>query len=440
MSEASVLSRPVAAEALGQRLRTAVGYGAVLGIGALSVLLCVTAAAGPSFVVPAGRQDFTTWIAGPLHGIVSRTLTAEQSVLVLVAMCVCYAATLAWGSSVRARWVVMAIVLLHVLYAIAPPLISKDVFSYISYARLGASHGTNPYQHAPFLFPNDPAYPFVAWRHVGSAYGPLFTVATYPLALVSVPVAMWTIKVVTAIASLGLVALTWRCAERMGRDPLKAAIWVGLNPILLVYGVGGAHNDLIMLALMMGALALTLEKREGSAAAAVVLAGAIKATGGVMLPFLFLQARDKRRVLVGALAAVIPLLLMSYAAFGTGAIGLLKILKRQQLLVSGDSIPNQLAKFVGLPGETSDVRLAARLLLAGSLVWLAWRVWRRGMDWVAATGWSMVALVATSSWMLGWYVLWPLPFAAVSRDRRLQAVTLLLLVYFVGLRWTVFIH
>ncbi|MEA2446118.1 MAG: alpha,6-mannosyltransferase, partial [Thermoleophilales bacterium] len=392
MSEASVLSRPVAAEALAQRVRAALGYAGVLGIGALSLLLCVTAAAGASFDVPAGRHDFTTWIAGPLHGLVSRTLTAEQSVLVLVAMCVCYAATLAWGSSVRARWVVTAIVLLHLLYAIAPPLISKDVFSYISYARLGATHGSNPYQHAPFLFPNDAAYPFVAWRHVGSAYGPLFTVATYPLAFVSVPVAMWTIKIVTAIASLGLVALTWRCAERMGRDPVKAAIWVGLNPILLVYGVGGAHNDLIMLALMMGAVALTLEKRESLAAGAVILSVAIKATGAPMLPFLFLQSRDKRRVVLGALAAAIPLLVITYAAFGTGALGLLKILKRQQLLVSGDAMSNQLAKFVGLSGVTSDVRLISRLLLAGSLAWLAWAVWRRGMDWVAATGWSMVAL------------------------------------------------
>jgi hypothetical protein len=440
MSQASVLTRPVAAEALAQRVRSAAAYGSILGIGALSLLLCVTAAAGVSFVVPAGRRDLTRWLEGPLHGLVSRTLTAEQSVLVIAAMCVCYAATLAWGSSVRARWVVTAIVLLHVLYAIAPPLISKDVFSYISYARLGAAHGTNPYQHAPFLFPDDPAYPFVAWRHVGSAYGPLFTVATYPLAFVSVGVAMWTIKVVTAIASLGLVALTWRCAARMGRDPLKAVIWVGLNPVLLVYGVGGAHNDLIMLALMMGAVALTLERREGSAAAAVVLGAAVKATGATMLPFLLLAARDKRRTVVGALAVAIPLLAMSYATFGTGALGLLKILKRQQLLVAGDAIPNQLAKFAGLSGVTSDVRLLARLVLAGSLAWLAWRVWRGAIDWVAATGWSMVALVATSSWLLGWYVLWPLPFAAVSRDRRLQAATLMLLVYFVAMRWTVFIH
>jgi alpha-1,6-mannosyltransferase len=440
MSGASVATAAPATPALPRRVRVGIGYGSILGLGALSVLLCVTAAAGASFVVPAGRRDLAGWMAGPLHGLLARTLTAEQSVIVVLAMTACYLAALASGSSVRARWVVGAIVLLHVLYAIAPPLVSKDVFSYIGYARLGARHGTNPYLHGPFLFPDDPAYPLIAWRHVASAYGPLFTVATYPLAFVSVPVAMWTIKIVTAAASLGLVALTWRCASRLGRDPVQAAVWVGLNPVLLVYGVGGGHNDLIMLAAMMGAVALALERRDGLAAGAVVLGAAIKATGGAMLPFLLLQSRDRRRVAIGALAAGVPLGVLSYAFFGSGVLAELTVLKRQQLLVSGDAIPNQLGRLAGLDGVTSDVRLASRLVLIAALAWLAARVWRGSMDWIAATGWSMVAVVVTSSWLLGWYVLWPLPFAAVSRDRRLQAATVALLVYFLALRWTVFVR
>jgi alpha-1,6-mannosyltransferase len=195
-----------------------------------------------------------------------------------------------------------------------------------------------------------------------------------------------------------------------------------------------------MLALMMGAVALALEKRTTLAGGAVVLSAAIKATGGAMLPFLVLGTRPRLSAVKGALVAGAGLLAVTYAAFGSGALGQLKVLKRQQLLVSGDAIPNQLAQFVGLPGVTSDVRLVARLTLLASVAWLAWRVWRGTMDWVVATGWSMVAIVATSSWMLGWYVLWPLPFAAVSRDRRLQAAALILLAYFVAMRWTVFIH
>jgi alpha-1,6-mannosyltransferase len=440
VSQATVTPAAPAVAALARRARQAVGYGSILLTGALSVLLCVCAAAGVSYVVPASRRDFTGWLAGPLHGIVSSTLTGEQTILVIVALFACYLATLACLSSVRTRWVIGAIVLLHVLFTIAPPLISKDIFSYIGYARLGARHGTDPYLHGPFLFPNDPSYVFVAWKHVGSAYGPLFTVGTYPLAFLPVSAAMWVIKVVTAATSLGLVALTWRVAKQLGRDPVRAAAWVGLNPVLLVYGVGGGHNDLIMLALMMGAVTLVLGGREAPAAAAVVLSAAIKITGGVMMPFLFLRSREKQRVVIGALAAVTPMIVLAYTVFGSGALGQFKVLKRQQRLVSADAIPNQLAQLVGLNGVTSDVRLVARLLLIGSLALLAWAVWKGTMDWVAATGWSLVAFVLTSSWLLGWYVLWPLPFAAVSRDRRLQAVTMMLLVYFLAMRWTVFVR
>jgi hypothetical protein len=405
----------------------------------LSVVLCVMAAAGVSFVVPATRRNFTTWLAGPLHGIVSRTLTADQTMIVLFLMCACWVGALLWARSVGARWVIVSVVALHFLYTIAPPLISKDIFSYISYARLGSVHGTDPYTHGAFLFPNDPVYTYVAWRHVASAYGTLFTVATYPLAHVSVPVAMWTIKVVTGVASLLLVGLVWRCAERLGRDPVQATVWVGLNPILLIYGVGGAHNDLIMLMFMMAAVALVLARREALGAASVIVGAAIKATGAVMLPFMFLRSREKGRVVLGALAAVIPLGLMSLALFGSGISGQYHVVKRQQLLVSGDSIPNQLAHFFGIAGVTSDVRLVCRLVGFAAFVYLAWRVWRGTMDWIAASGWSLVVFVVTSSWLLGWYVLWPLPFAAISKDRRLQAVTLALMAYFVVMRWTVFI-
>ena len=55
----------------------------------------------------------------------------------------------------------------------------------------------------------------------------------------------------------------------------------------------------------------------------------------------------------------------------------------------------------------------------------------RGADRVEATGWAFVAVLATSSWLLAWYTLWPLPFAALSRGRRLLAATLVLQVLFV---------
>jgi hypothetical protein len=87
---------------------------------------------------------------------------------------------------------------------------------------------------------------------------------------------------------------------------------------------------------------------------------------------------------------------------------------------------------------TSDVRLVCRLLLLATLAWLFWLVWRRAFDWIAASGWALLATVVASSWLLGWYVLWPLPFAAIANDRRLRIASLALVFYFVAERWPIF--
>ena len=49
------------------------------------------------------------------------------------------------------------------------------------------------------------------------------------------------------LASLGTVFLVYRCAGLLGRNPLAAAVIVGINPIVLVWGMGGDHNDFLML-------------------------------------------------------------------------------------------------------------------------------------------------------------------------------------------------
>jgi hypothetical protein len=71
---------------------------------------------------------------------------------------------------------------------------------------------------------------------------------------------------------------------------------------------------------------------------------------------------------------------------------------------------------------------AALVLIALHLLWRTWR----GYDWVAASGWTLLAISVTSTWLLAWYVLWPLPLAVVARDRRLLAATLFIQALFIA--------
>ena len=73
---------------------------------------------------------------------------------------------------------------LQLIVFAGPVLISTDVFSYIAYARMGVEHAINPYTHGPIAIEARPGLQYVGkdWKHVATAYGPLYTLLSYPLA------------------------------------------------------------------------------------------------------------------------------------------------------------------------------------------------------------------------------------------------------------------
>lgn len=141
---------------------------------------------------------------------------------------------------------------------------------------------------------------------------------------------------------------------------------------------------------------------------------------------------SRRRLgpIVGALAAVVIGALIGYLAFGIHGIDVVSALNRDAAFVSTDSFANEIAHLLGKPGVfpiDHDLLKAALVLV---VVHLLWRTWR-GYDWVAASGWALLAISVTSTWLLAWYILWPLPLAVVTRDRRLLVATLVVQALFV---------
>jgi Glycosyltransferase family 87 len=362
-------------------------------------------------------------IAGWMQGIGER-LGYRVFLIALLAFTGAYGGMLALARRIPARWAIALVAALNLIVFAGPILFSTDVFSYIAYARMGVLHGIDPYLHGPITIKGDPVFTYVGsdWLHTATAYGPLYTLLSYPLAWLGLEGALWAMKVEALLASCGTLMLTWRCARQRGLNPVPALLAVGANPLYVIYGLGGAHNDLIMTLFMMGAVSLTLAERDGSAGAAVVAGALVKVTAGALLPFMLLARRSLAGVL-GAVGAAILVAVISLPLFGLHGLDLIAALNRDAALVSTDSFATEIAHLLGKPGVYPLDHDLLKLALLAIVAHLLWRTWR-GYDWIAASGWTLLAIAVTSTWLLAWYTLWSLPLAVVARDRRLLIATL----------------
>jgi uncharacterized membrane protein len=399
----------------------------------LSGAIVSVAAAHTESFLPQSIRPVPASLAG-IFGPLGLNLHVAGAIAVLVLLFGSYALVVCSPSPLSARSVLGAIVALHVLVLLAPALISTDVFSYQAYARMGADYGVNPYTHGPNASNYDAVFPYVGakWSYIASAYGPLFTGFSYLLAPLGIAASVVAYKSIAAAASLALVAVVWQCARLRGLDPVRAAALVGLNPLLVIYGVGGGHNDLLMLLAVALAVWAVLLGRERSAGALTMLAIGIKLTAGLVLPFALAAegprrvAGGRRRLALGALAGLAAVAAMSFAVFGSGAFHLLATVRQSQSEGDWESIPGVIGTRLGLPGVgriVGDVLAAGFVAVTCRLLRL---VWRGTIDWIDGAGWATLALLIAASSLLPWYVAWMLPFAALARNHRLAQTALVM--------------
>jgi len=341
------------------------------------------------------------------------------------------------------RLVWAAIVVLVAGFAAAPPLFSHDIYSYVDYARLGVLHGLDPYLHPPAAVPSDAAYADVTWIEAPSAYGPLFTLTTYPLAWLPVAAAVAVLKAAAAVAVLGVAALVARLAAPRGVSPTGAAAFVALNPVVLLQLVGGGHNDALAMLVGTAGVAAVLASREASGGAAFVAAFALKPPTALAAPFALLSASRSRLspcpngeeagrgaarqpaggLLLGAALATLAIGVAAHAAFGWHWLDAIGLAGENQGRTTHMSVPITAARLTGL--DPTAVRAAALAAYAALFVYMLIRTWR-GHDWLRMAAWASFGLLLATAWLLPWYLIWALPLVALSRDRPLQLLTLAL--------------
>jgi hypothetical protein len=399
--------------------------------GALGVALA--AAERPSFLAPPRLHGDAPWLAGPLAGLWPRLTHTVGSLrwdltLTLLAMTACWLLAVATVPRIRLPAVFTAAGLSVLVLTLAPPFSLTDTFNYLHYGRMQPLFGLNPYTALPVQAAADPAYAYSTWHHLPSPYGPLFTLFTEALAPFSLATAYWILKAVVGVAALAVAALTAALARALGRDPARAVAFVALNPLVLVYGVGGVHNDVLFMALLLGGALLMVHRREVLGGSAWAAAAAVKLTAGLAIPILVAGSARRGRAIAGVAAGGAAMLLMTWLAFR----GHLPNDDDQARLVASLSLPNLLGLAAGHGGLDAQVRgefdVALVLLTIGLVIW-TWKT----RDWVTATAWGLALLVLTLGWAMPWYVLWVLPFAALSRRAGPRAIAIALSVFLLAI-------
>jgi alpha-1,6-mannosyltransferase len=306
--------------------------------------------------------------------------------------------------------------------------------------------GLSPYEHGPGVL----AGPVVEgvdprWMETPAPYGPV------PLLLGDLAAGLtgdpWMLVLAHRVVALaGLVLLAWavpRLAGWCGTDPALASAVVLCSPLVLANGVGGLHNDLLMVALMAAALVLAVE--HGWVAGAVVggLAAAVKLPGGLVCVGVALAAlpvaatlaqRVRRLVQVGAVA--VAAVVVPGVASGLG-VGWLAALGVPGTVNTPLSLPTVLGGFLDLLARGLGADLApatfldlVRTLAQAGIVVVAAREALRAETGRPDRAVRTVALVAGATVLLSpvvhlWYFLWVVPFLAVQRLPRLGTTGLL---------------
>lgn len=153
------------------------------------------------------------------------------------------------------HWAVLAVWSLPFL--LAPPIFSGDAYSYAAQGWL-VHNGINPYYYGPGVLPGAFADQVSwVWRNTPSPYGPLSMQISNLLLHVCGFDPYWSAVAQRIPALVGVVliaAFLPRLAVRLGIDPAFTAWFGTLNPLLIIDFVGGAHNDSLMMGLVVLAL------------------------------------------------------------------------------------------------------------------------------------------------------------------------------------------
>ena len=378
---------------------------------------------------------------------------------------------------------------------IAPPMYSKDVYSYLAQSQI-ARIGLDPYRVGPAPgLGLDHVFTLSVpslWRETPAPYGPLFLWIGHGISALTGENIVAAVLCHRLVVLIGVGLIVWatpRLARRCGVAEVTA-LWLGAaNPLLLMHLVAGIHNEALMLGLMLTGTEIALRGIDGIPGhsgekagppvprrlrlprgrdewaawvpPAQVLAGAVLITmsSQVKLPGLlalgFTAMALARRwgggvrafFTASALMLSVSLAVMAFIGWISGlGFGWLFTLGTANVVRSWMSPPTLLALATGQVGillglgdhttaMLSITRAMGVLIITVTVTWLLLAVLRGRLHPVGGLGVALGATVLLFPVVQPWYLLWaiiPLAAWATRPGFRIAAIAVTLIVGIFG--------
>lgn len=323
---------------------------------------------------------------------------------------------------------------------LVPPLFSRDAYSYYVQGRLMVN-GLDPTTQGVSAIPGwfqDGADPM--WAESPTPYGPLFLMIERTIAGFAHPnayLAGLLFRLVGLVGVALLVVMVPRLAEVNGVEPDRALWLAVLNPLILMHFVLGAHNDALMVGLVVTGLWLAATCRCTWGAVAIGLAVVIKPIAILALPFVGLAwagpgsgwlAKTKAWLLAALVAGVTAVCAFLVAGAGAGLVS--AALGTPAGVLTWLSPTTAIGQLLGgtttLLGWTDSaswavttVRSVGSVAAVGIIGWLILRPGDRSPTRGAALAFATAVVLGPV--IQPWYLLWFLPLFAVTGLTRRQS-------------------
>jgi hypothetical protein len=332
------------------------------------------------------------------------------------------------------RTVVTIIAAWSVPVLVMPPLFSRDVYSYAAQGEM-VSRGLNPYVHGPSVLGSDGYSRLVdpIWQHARAPYGPAWERLAGGIVQITRHDVVATIIGFRLVALIGVGLIAWGVpilARSVGRDPAAALALAVLNPLVLLVLLGGAHNDALMLGLLVAGCAVARRNHILVGLTLCALAAEVKAPaliGALFIGWWWSDGsaswRERAERVTGAVLLAVAIMSVIGVASGLGW-KWLDGLSNPGVVVSwvdpmtavGLTLSHA-SSGLGLGGHTTVYVQAGRAVgVALAAVISVGLVLRSRLGPLQALGWSLLAFVVLGPVVWPWYETWGFVFLAVVAE------------------------